>query len=144
MLTALVSLVSSCSSSDDEKQGPFQQCFAPIDMVEVLDMLDSQNKPYVIVDFRKKDDYNKSHINGAVHLGEATYTNMNDGSFAKAIHDYTGTYAINVFLVGSGNNTLTTTLGGSVSKSGYGYGCTYTLVCSYDKFVAAYPERCTR
>lgn len=91
-----------------------------------------KEQPYIIVDFRSKEAYDKGHIPGSVWLMQGTVSNMDDNSFAKAILKECGNNTnYYVFLVGNNSSGLKMTMGGSVSGIGFGKNHTIVLIPGY-------------
>ncbi|MBR6104453.1 MAG: rhodanese-like domain-containing protein [Paludibacteraceae bacterium] len=138
LLSAVVGVFSACSSSDDVELGDHNECTA-LSFKNAIDDAQEKGVNYRIVDYRKKSEYDASHIPGAVWVMEGTTKNMNDGSFAAALKNAYGT-STKLFLYGSNNSVLMMTLAGSVSKGGFGKANTNILVGGFDAWKkASYP-----
>lgn len=98
-----------------------------------IDACKEAGKDYIIVDYRKKSQFNAGHIPGSVWLKEGSYMNMGDNSFANAIYAACGNSKRTiVYLVGPDNFALNTTMGGSISSFGFGQYRSIVLVGGFD------------
>lgn len=141
ILLALLAIVAafSFSACHDEKKDldptelDAHMEYAPEAFRASIEASKESGKNYIIVDYRKKSQFNAGHIPGSVWLKEGSYMSMGDDSFANAVFAAcNNSKKYIVYLVGPDNFALNTTMGGSISSYGFGQYRSIVLVGGFD------------